>query len=230
LFVFYSSEVIDKTAFLYDEDLHHCAHVLRHKSGDEIYVTSGRGDLHKGTITMLNKSKLELNITHTQLFTPNTTQNCVALSLLKSIDRIEWFVEKAVELGTNEIILYKSERSERKAVNMERIQKIAISAMKQSKQYFMPKVVFEPSFDNMIDIICQKYQARYVAYCGEESLPSFKNSVKKDNSSAIIIGPEGDFTPTEVQKALAAGFAGVSLGKTILRAETAAIYGAAHMQ
>ena len=147
----------------------------------------------------------------------------VAISLLKNPARLEWFVEKAVEIGIAEIILFQSCRTEKKSVNTERIEKLMIAAMKQSLNLYLPKCTILKSFEDLISE-SQKFDGKYLAWCGSNTT-HLQDLRHKNEHNILLLGPEGDFTKEETEIAEHNGFQLVSLGSTRLRTETAGIVG-----
>ncbi len=228
MFLFYSNNVEGSIGELTEEELHHCVHVLRNKEGDTIWVTDGKGNKYQATINQIKKSVLRFDISSVETKQKSLLKNCIALSPPKSADRLEFFVEKAIEIGINHIILFESKRTERTRINQTRIDKIAISAMKQSKQLFLPSVITNFKFEQL-EKTFQEYEYKYIAHLNgkEETL---QKSIIPNKNNLILIGPEGDFTQEEVDHALGYGCVPVSLGENILRTETAGIYAATLLQ
>ena len=221
MFVFYSTHFQDNTGILLDEEHHHCVHVLRHKKGDSIYITNGKGYLFTAIITEINKQSLSFIINSETYHEAPAIVNCIALSYPKSAERLEWFVEKAVEIGISHFVFFKSKRGERTNVNIKRIDKIVISALKQSKQYHLPKIDFTNSLADTL-VLLKDYPKKFVAHCQPVENHLINQIVSKE-CHAILIGPEGDFTNEEILEAKAADFKEVNLGMNILRTETAAL-------
>ncbi|MBS1730056.1 MAG: 16S rRNA (uracil(1498)-N(3))-methyltransferase [Bacteroidetes bacterium] len=205
---------------LNEENSHHIQQVLRLKSGSEIVITNGKGVLLHGAITWMDKKKTIFH-THTKDQTiPPINKISICSCVLKNIHRFEWFLEKAVEIGVSEIIPVISKRTEKKNVRHDRMKQIMKSALMQSKQSWLP-VLQEPlSFEKAI--LLEGFDYKYIAHCEEAE----KSNLHADHSSGhiqMLIGPEGDFTPEEIEMALTRGFTPVSLGRNRLRSETAAL-------
>ncbi len=223
LFVFYSTEIGENEGNLLEEELHHCANVLRKKEGDIIFVTNGNGLLVEGKIKNIKKSNLIFEVISSKFQEENPIKNCIALSPPKSSDRLEWFVEKVIEIGIRSIYLFDVIRTERHRVNEKRLEKIAISAMKQSKQYYLPEIKLFNKYEELL-ANSTVFQNKLIAFC-EISEPYIGHHISNE-SNIILIGPEGDFTIEEVILAKNIGFTPVSLGKNILRTETAGVLSA----
>jgi 16S rRNA (uracil1498-N3)-methyltransferase len=224
VYLFYSDNISEDNGLLKDEELHHCVNVLRKKVGDVIYITDGRGNLYNGKIDQINKSSLSFKVNTIKFTEKPSIINCIAISPPKSSDRLEFFIEKAVELGIANILLFEAKRSERSRFNLERLNKIAISAMKQSKQVYKPSVSVVKNISEVIEF-GKNYDQKFIAHCdGNEYILS--ETFNKRKSKIILIGPEGDFISEEVELAKSHQFISVSLGKNILRTETAGVYSA----
>lgn len=200
-----------------DGDEAHHAKVLRLSAGDRIMVTDGRGIMAEAAIStglgfkILNQ-KEELRPHSINLFVAPT----------KNADRIEWLVEKATEIGVSSITMMECHRGERSRINMDRLAKMAISAMKQSKQAWLPIVKDITPFS---EIIQKKFDQNFIAFVDHTNPDQLKNLAKAGKSYGVLIGPEGDFSDEEVTEAIAHGWIKISLGKTRLRTETAALVG-----
>lgn len=224
--MFYSPDIASNPV-LPESDSQHCVRVLRYGVGDVIEVVDGKGCIYKCRIVDAHSKHTMVEIMDREVVALPWSQDItIAVAPTKHIDRMEWLVEKLVEIGVNRIIPLKCHFSERKEIKEERLQKIAVSAMKQSLKAVLPEITPMIPFDKAIDLIpdCQ----RFVAYCSEE-FP--KKLLSKDycprQDVAILIGPEGDFSSEEISKAVDAGYRPVTLGDTRLRTETAALYSCA---
>lgn len=227
MFVFYSSDADFDNGTLQEEELHHCVHVLRHKEGDSIMITNGKGLSADCRIKKITKSILYFDIVSSSFVEESAIKNGIALSPPKSADRLEWFIEKATEIGIKNIFLFECTRTERSRLNLARLNKIALSAMKQSKQCYTPMIKALDNFSEMLDS-CSHFNTKAIAYCEEKQ--AFLCDLIGPGTNVTIVGPEGDFTQSEVIQAKEAGFVPVSLGKTILRTETAGLYAAILME
>lgn len=220
--VFYQPEILAGKHELSLEESKHCIKVLRHEKGDIIYIADGRGTLYEVRIEDPNPKKCTFQlIRHTR--NPHKTFNLnIAIAPTKSIDRLEWFVEKAVELGIDSICFYFSRYSERKKLNMERITKKAIVAMKQSEQFILPKLKLFNSFNDCLTGIPKSNQ-HFIAHVDKDNPVHLMDIAEKDKHYTVFIGPEGDFSEEELIHAFEAGYTKVSLGKNRLRTETAGL-------
>lgn len=225
--VFYQSNLSVDELYLTEEESKHCVRVLRMKKGDEVHLADGKGMHAIATIADDHPKKclLQLN-SRTQHVLSRNYYLHILVAPTKNMDRIEWFIEKATEVGIDELSFIETENSERAKVNMERCEKITISAMKQSKQWFLPKL----NTVQKISSALQNHQSdnAYIAWCETPQTALLSHKLITATGSfqriTILIGPEGDFTATEVTQATQAGFQPVSLGNSILRTETAALF------
>lgn len=221
--LFYSNTNQDNFLFLDGEEAHHCVNVLRHQAGNRVNVTNGKGALFICEIVETSKKNVKLLILENQQSDlPQHLNLTIAIAPTKNIDRFEWFVEKATEIGVGRIIPFISKRSERKLIKPERIAKLAISAMKQSNHFYLPEIAELCSFDKMLE--ANENEINLIAHCINDDLNPISPYFNKDKSCIVCIGPEGDFMPDEVEKAIKNKFQAVSLGKSRLRTETAGIY------
>lgn len=212
----------DNSATLTPEESWHCAKVLRKKSGEKIHLIDGRGNSYDAELTLVSEKQCLAKITAT--YTEQKKRNYylhLAIAPTKQIDRIEWMIEKAVEIGVDEISFIQSKNSERTVVKTDRIVKIVESAVKQSLQAFIPKVNDLVAVKEILKIPADQ---KFIAHCYEGGKLEFKTLDFKSKSTLVLIGPEGDFTMDEVNAALNSGFLAVSLGENRLRSETAGLY------
>lgn len=213
------------SSFTFDKDeSRHIVKVLRKKEGDIIHMSNGNGFLFTSEITFASEKKTEVKITNEQRFEPAQYYLHLAVAPTKMNDRYEWFLEKATEIGINEITPLICEHSERTAFKAERFEKILQSAMKQSLQYYLPKLNEPVPFKNFI--ADKKEGQLFIAHCEETDKKLLKTELKQKQNVTLLIGPEGDFSSKEIELALANGYVPVSLGNTRLRTETAAVVAA----
>lgn len=200
----------------------HIVKVLRHSIGDIMYVTNGDGLLIQGKITAANPKRCELKIISSeQQSKPRDYYLHVGIAPTKNIDRYEWFLEKATEIGVDRITPLLCERSERKVVKNDRLEKIIVAAMKQSAQYHLPVL---DELQKFTDFINEPFDGhRFIAHCLPNEKQSLKSSLNQIKNIQILIGPEGDFSENEIEKALEHSFKPITLGDTRLRTETAGI-------
>lgn len=203
------------------EESKHVIKVLRKKEGDVVHITNGKGSLFTAKILTADLRKCKAEIVDEEKTIPKRHRLHLAVAPTKMNDRYEWFLEKATEIGVDEITPILCEHSERKTIKLERFQRVLQSAMKQSLQTFLPKI--NPLI-NYSDFLNLKHDAiGYIAHCQEGEKTELKRRVVPDSSILILIGPEGDFSKPEINLALKKGFMPVSMGKNRLRTETAAI-------
>jgi len=212
-------------SFTFDKDeSRHIVKVLRKAEGNKVYITNGSGYLFKSEIMFANEKKCEVKIVSETLHEPMPYSLHLAVAPTKMNDRYEWFLEKATEIGITEITPVICEHSERTNLKADRFEKILQSAMKQSVQYYMPKLNEPVAYDKFIKV--QHEGQLFIAHCEETDKKLLKNELKPHQKTTILIGPEGDFSTKEIEQALKQGYVAVSLGNTRLRTETAAVVAA----
>ncbi len=222
--LFYSSEINPETQFFsFDkEESKHIVRVLRKKEKDIIHITNGKAFLFECEIGSALDKKCEVKIMKSEFFNPVNYHLHLAVAPTKMNDRYEWFLEKATEIGTHEITPIICDHSERKDIKTERFEKILLSAMKQSLQYYLPKLNPAVSFS---DFVKRENEGQlFIAHCEQTDKKELAKEVKPQGKITILIGPEGDFSEKEINLALTNGYIPVSLGNTRLRTETAGIY------
>lgn len=220
MILFYCQHYNAKNAILIDEEAQHCVKVLRRSEGEVINITDGQGHLAKAEITKISKNKVNLDVIDSSFKPRRKNEIHIAIAPTKSRYRIEFFVEKAIEIGVEKILFFKSQRSEKPRVNLKRMEKIAISAMKQSLKTHLTKIEDIQSIKTILHR--GDYDQKFIAHCmdpDQHLLKIYKSAPK----TLILIGPEGDFTQAEVKEALNFGFEEISLGPSRLRTETAGI-------
>jgi 16S rRNA (uracil1498-N3)-methyltransferase len=221
--LFYNPTINDtQTSFVFDkEESKHVIKVLRKKEGDILHVTNGLGFLFTTEITIASDNKCTVKIVLFEKQDAPKFHLHLAVAPTKMNERYEWFLEKATEIGVQEITPIICEHSERKVIKTDRFQKIIESAMKQSLHYYLPKFNEPITFK---DFLKKEHSGqKFVAHCEETDKKSLKNELITNEDVTILIGPEGDFSVKEIQQAIAANFIPVSLGTTRLRTETAAV-------
>lgn len=218
-------EISENTVIINTEEQQHIVKVLRMKSGEEIFVTDGKGNLAKGNLVFEGK-KVHLEILEIKENLPNfSPQLHIAIAPTKNIDRIEFFVEKAVEMGISEITFLQTEKTERKNISIEKLTKQAISASKQSLRFHFPKVNELTKFSDFIKEVHP--ENTFVAHCNENLERIELKDIQIQKNITFLIGPEGDFSDKEIQLLAEKGVKAVSLGNQRLRTETAGIFVAA---
>lgn len=220
--LFYVPNISASQVVLNETESKHAIRVLRLSEGTHLQLIDGVGGFYKAKITDANPKKCKLEIMESQLdFGKKDFKLHMAIAPTKNIDRMEWFLEKCTEIGIHEITPILSDHSERKVIKPERLEKILISAMKQSVKAYLPKLNKLTSFKNLITN--SHDQNKYIAHCNEGEKEHLKNVVSAQNDVLIVIGPEGDFSPEEVALAKEHGFQEISLGTARLRTETAGV-------
>lgn len=209
-----------------EEEAMHALRVLRLKSGDTMMITDGCGNFYEAEITLAATRRCLYKILRTMPQTKPWRGNIrLVVSPTKMMERMEWMVEKATEIGFDRVSFLNCDNSERRVVKTKRLEKIVVAAMKQSRKAEKPIIDEIESFDMFISRPCNG--AKYIAHCYEEvERTDFFNdvmSIDKDEEVTVLIGPEGDFSMEEVNKAIQAGFKSVTLGNCRLRTETAAL-------
>jgi len=222
---FFSENIEEKKQTLDEETSRHVAQVLRIKEGEHILLTDGRGTSAEAEVTHPHKKHTEVRIITRDFVERPSRQLTIAISLVKNSARFEWFVEKATELGTAEIIPMICERTEKQKFRTDRFQNILRSAMLQSMQTWLP-VLHEPKkFDEVI--VAASHDQRFIAHCADDDKQNLQTAFDQlFNTHIVLVGPEGDFTTEEILFAKQNGFVPVSLGSTRLRTETAGLYAA----
>ena len=223
MLLFYAPDITTPLYTLDEIESGHCVRVLRLQEGDTLNITDGRGTLYDAEVVDAHPKRCSVRIVAEH---HNWEQRpyglTVAVAPTKNIDRIEWFVEKATECGINTIIPTLCDHSERKIIKGERLEKIAISAMKQSLKAYLPTIA---PLTPLREVLTAPFEGtKLIAHCEEEAERVFIGSeLKAGDNVLILIGPEGDFSPEEIALARKNGFREVSLGDCRLRTETAAL-------
>ncbi len=224
MIIFYAPD-IETTLTLPESDSQHAVRVLRMKEGDDLTVIDGKGFRYNCRLVSAHQKHASVAILGKEAAPlPWRQQITVAVAPTKHIDRMEWLVEKLTEIGVNRIVPLLSRRSERKEIKTERLEKIAVAAMKQSLKATLPQIApMTPVKEFIRGFQCPQ---RFIAHCDdnlERRLLAREYTAHTD--AALMIGPEGDFAPDEIETALNAGWMPVSLGDNRLRTETAALVG-----
>jgi 16S rRNA (uracil1498-N3)-methyltransferase len=203
------------------EESLHCARVLRLGIGDPIEVSNGAGWIFRGNLVISNPKGCTVKIITKDFFPKNRGEIHLAVAPTKNINRYEWFLEKATEIGIDEITPLICSHSERQNLRIDRLNKVISSAVKQSLNSWHPSLHEPASFAEFIKQVkeCQKF----IAYVDEQPRPHLKNLYTPGNSAIVLIGPEGDFSPDEIELSIKNGYKAVSLGASRLRTETAAV-------
>jgi len=222
MYLFYSPIVNEGPNFLGEEESRHCTRVLRLEEGDTIHLTNGLGDLYQCVIQYADPKKCLVKVISVQReYQKRNIHLHIGIAPTKNMDRLEWFLEKATEIGIDEITPLFCVHSERARINSDRLQKILIAAMKQSLKAYIPRLNGPIDYRNFLK---KEFPGqKFIAYCetgGEEELHKV---YRKGTDVLILIGPEGDFSPVEIEEGKNMGFIPISLGKSRLRTETAGI-------
>lgn len=210
-----------KQFFFSAEESKHILKVLRKKEGDILHITNGKGYLFQAEILTADLRKCKAQIISTEKSIPKRYNLHLAVAPTKMNDRYEWFLEKATEIGVDEITPIICEHSERKIVKLERMERVLQSAMKQSLQTHLPKLNPAISYTEFMNQ--EMSGLKFIAHCDEGEKMELKRRVAADQDLVILIGPEGDFSKNEIDLAYTKGYVPVSLGINRLRTETAAI-------
>lgn len=221
MIIFYSNEVVDEVARLTGDECIHCTRVLRKKINDEVFVTDGKGKLYRGLITSITKKEVIIDLSEEIESQKKLHTRSIAIAPTKNIDRFEWFLEKSTEIGITDIYPFLSARSERKIIKPHRLEKIIISAMKQSKNLYKP--VLHPLV-HISEVLTNQFvdQSKFIAHCMDPET-SLQNQYQSGDNAIVLIGPEGDFSQEEVSMAKENNWQEISLGNSRLRTETAGI-------
>ena len=222
--LFYNASLDKNTEqLIFDKiESRHLVRVLRKKAGDEIYITNGKGVLFTAKITIANDKKCLATVVSVNVKSkPWQYHLHIAIAPTKNIDRFEWFLEKATEIGIDEITPLLCNHSERKVIKTERLEKIIESAMKQSLKFYLPKLNPLTPFS---DFIHQDFNSTlYIAHCEATERQSLKDVLQPKKDVTILIGPEGDFSLSEIEIALQQHCKPITFGESRLRTETAGV-------
>lgn len=199
----------------------HIIQVLRMKKGDHLQLTDGKGNIFIGDISAEQKKTCIVSIKEKHFQASASCKSTIAISLVKNAVRFEWFLEKAVEAGINNIVPLLCERTEKSHFRYDRMRQIMISAMLQSQQVWLPGLSEPVKFQDWLS--AQTGSVKCIAHCDEGNKQHFRQITDGNDDVTICIGPEGDFSEQEIQLALQYEYRPVSLGNTRLRTETAGI-------
>lgn len=227
MYLFYCPD-IEKEQTLSEEESGHCVRVLRYTTGDEILLTDGRGTTYTARITNPHPKHCDFEIISREKQEKHHAFHLhIAVAPTKNIERLEWAIEKCVEIGVDEITPLLCRFSERKQLRTDRLEKIILSAAKQSLTPYLPVLHELTPYEEFIKGQGDKVQStkgqNFIAHCYKEDKRVLKNEIEKGRDVLVLIGPEGDFSEQEIADALALGFVPVSLGNSRLRTETAAV-------
>jgi 16S rRNA (uracil1498-N3)-methyltransferase len=220
--IFFDANIVKSDAFIVNEETSkHCIQVLRMHASEQLQITNGKGFLYTCTIVAAHKKNMVVVIDKEEFVQAPVTEKIIAISILKNTTRLEWFIEKAVELGITAIVPLLCSRTEKQQFKYERFQNIIVSAMLQSQQYWLP-TLHKPTEYKLAIQQFTNLQAKYIAHCynTNDKLPM---PVIINTNCIVFIGPEGDFTVPEVTLANTNNYTAITLGNTRLRTETAAL-------
>jgi 16S rRNA (uracil1498-N3)-methyltransferase len=225
--LFYFNNVTpDATVLQLDkEQARHMTKALRKKVGDSVHITDGVGNLYEGVISLVTSNKCSIDIAFAKAY-PQPAQNLhIAIAPTKMNDRMEWFLEKATEMGISKITPLLCDHSERKKINRDRFHKILISAIQQSNQFHIPIIEELTSLSDFIKTNITGVKC--IAHCEDTDKKKLAQMIDKSKDFTLIIGPEGDLSSREIAASLKHGFTPTSLGSKRLRTETAGVYATA---
>ncbi|TDQ18769.1 16S rRNA (uracil1498-N3)-methyltransferase [Algoriphagus boseongensis] len=221
--LFFQENITEPVTLLNEEESKHLIRVLRKKQGDQILLTDGKGKLAEALVLDANPKKASLKILSTKEAEPDSFHIHLAIAPTKSPDRMEWMVEKITEIGFHELTLLETMNSERSFLKTDRLHKKVISACKQSLKFHTPTIHPTVRLSQIIHSRNFEGYQKFIAYVDDNHQNHLLDLAKPGGKYLILIGPEGDFDPNEIEEAFSAGFSPVSLGKSRLRTETAGL-------
>ncbi len=220
---FFFPDLSDNIVLLDEDESKHAVRVLRLVVGSEVMLVDGKGTRAFAKVLEDHPKRCTLEISEKKKETTERNYKLhIAIAPTKNLDRMEWFIEKATEIGIDSIVLISCDHSERFNVKIDRMEKVTISAIKQSQQSWLPEVKGVLSFKDFISSVPEGSQ-RFIAHCAEGKKSPLKNNIKPEGDIFILIGPEGDFSGDEIKLAIENNFLPVTLGERRLRTETAAL-------
>lgn len=220
--IFYTPDLSGLSYTLNEDESKHCVRVLRLSENDTLVLVDGRGGFYEARIQDAHPKRCKVEIVKSTADYGQRRFNIhIAIAPTKNIDRFEWFLEKATEMGVDEITPLLCSNSERKVIKEDRLEKIMVSAMKQSLKAYLPKLNPLTSFNDFIRLNADA--DKYIAHCEDQQKVHLKNLVKSNQNTIVLIGPEGDFSSEEIKRALQNNYQPVSLGDSRLRTETAGV-------
>jgi len=222
---FCNNLILNGEVILSQEESYHAAQVLRMRNGDIIHLTDGLGHLFKGELINVDSKKSLVRIIEEINQKIGDKNLHIVIAPTKNIDRFEWFLEKATEMGIAEITPLLCRYSERKEIKTERLNKVIVAAAKQSHHFMFPVLNSIVKFDDFIK--SNSTENKFIAHCESSEKNDFGKAVIGKKSTILLIGPEGDFSEQEIQSAISNNYLPVSLGESRLRTETAGIYACA---
>ena len=220
---FFVADLSDNIILLDEDESKHAVRVLRLVVGAEVMLVDGKGTRAFAKVLEDHPKRCTLEISERKAETTGRDYRLhIAIAPTKNLDRLEWFIEKATEIGIDSIILISCDHSERFTVKVDRMEKVTVSAIKQSQQSWLPEVKGVISFKEFIATVPANAQ-RVIAHCAEGEKTPLKHTIKPEGDVYILIGPEGDFSADEISLATEKGFLPITLGERRLRTETAAL-------
>lgn len=223
--IFYTPDIKNEIYVLNETESKHVMRVLRLKAGDEVFLVDGRGGFYKGCVIDGNAKRCTVQVFESEKeYGKRAFKLHIAIAPTKNIDRFEWFLEKTTEIGIDTITPILCRHSERKRIKTDRSMRVITAAVKQSIKAYHPVINELTDFSTFVKQFRNQTKLnKYIAHCHDMETNLLKNEYGKGEDAIVLIGPEGDFTPTEIQEAMDAGFRGISLGKSRLRTETAGV-------
>lgn len=219
--LFYVPDIAERWE-LSEEEAAHALRVLRLSQGSGLEITDGCGTLYKAVVSSVVGKHCHVEAKEVLAMPKGWRGNiCIAVAPTKNMDRVEWLAEKATEIGIDEFVFLNCRYSERKVIKTERVERIVVSAMKQSLKYRKPAVSEMVDFKRFVTT--ERPGAKFIAHCYDEEKLLLKDAIVPGEDVTVLIGPEGDFSPEEVKMAMEAGYRPVSLGNSRLRTETAGL-------
>ncbi|MBM3401794.1 MAG: 16S rRNA (uracil(1498)-N(3))-methyltransferase [Bacteroidetes bacterium] len=220
--IFYTPDLSSETYFMSEEESKHCIKVLRLQTGSKLNLVDGKGGFFDAIVEDANPKRTKIKILQVQRnFGKRNHYLHIAIAPTKNIERVEWFLEKATEIGIDEISPIICDRSERREVKTDRLKKVITTAIKQSIKAFHPQLNEAKSFSEFI--LNSNCSNKFIAHCAPGNKSAIKENFKLNSEYLVMIGPEGDFSSVEVDLAIQQNFIPISLGDSRLRTETAAL-------
>lgn len=220
--LYFHPDLSSDELLLEEDESRHLVKVLRKTEGDTFMLTDGKGTIGTATILQANPKRCQVSISDRQTY-PAPPPISLAIAPTKNMDRIEWLTEKAVEIGVQGLWFFESEHSERRVLKTDRLERKALSALKQSLNAHMPRIEGLMTFDELLETTTSQFDEKYIAWIDDSVQDHLFDVADLDGTCIVLIGPEGDFSAEEVEKAKQAGYVPVSLGTSRLRTETAGL-------